>query len=261
VARGQNEFMKASRSTFDHDRFAIAEVRTTLAENGYALLPAVTDVEQAAAVLGEFGHLVPQYDGGLTHEVTYRPGNDDRAYSQSANTIRAHTEAPGWRPSPAYLALFCRRQARCGGGHTDLLDIEQVMPWLSPAEQSLMTDQEIDFPGPAHANQGQTVRTRLLSVGDDGRRVLRFSWNLLSTGEYDPPLNATPRAEDLPLGAAGGALADRVSALFAARATSVLIPENAVLIWDNRRMLHARSAYQDPARHLTRFWLNDRDEP
>jgi hypothetical protein len=241
-------------------RFDFAEVSSALAEHGYAVLSPVTDVEHAAAVLAEFGRLVPQYDGGLTHEVTYRPGNDDRAYSQSANTIRAHTEAPGWRPSPAYLALFCHRQARCGGGHTDLLDIEQVLPALTEDEKALLTDRELDFPGPDHANQGRTVRTRLLSVADDGRRVLRFSWNLLSTGEYDPPLEVDPDPGALPLGAPGAALADRVSALFGERATSVLIPENSVLIWDNRRMLHARSAYQDPARHLTRFWVNEKDD-
>jgi alpha-ketoglutarate-dependent taurine dioxygenase len=28
-----------------------------------------------------------------------------------------------------------------------------------------------------------------------------------------------------------------------------------MLIWDNWRMIHARSRYTDPARHLTRYWL------
>jgi alpha-ketoglutarate-dependent taurine dioxygenase len=35
----------------------------------------------------------------------------------------------------------------------------------------------------------------------------------------------------------------------------VLIPENHVLIWDNQRMVHARSAYTDKRRHLTRYWI------
>jgi alpha-ketoglutarate-dependent taurine dioxygenase len=35
----------------------------------------------------------------------------------------------------------------------------------------------------------------------------------------------------------------------------VLIPEGAILLWDNQRMLHARSAYRDLRRRLTRYWL------
>ena len=35
----------------------------------------------------------------------------------------------------------------------------------------------------------------------------------------------------------------------------VLIPDGCMLIWDNWRMIHARSRYTDPARHLTRYWL------
>lgn len=37
---------------------------------------------------------------------------------------------------------------------------------------------------------------------------------------------------------------------------SVLIPENAILVFDNHRMAHARPAYQDPGRRLTRYWLD-----
>lgn len=54
-------------------------------------------------LLCQIGELIPQYHGTLTHEVTYRPGNEGCSYSQSANTILAHTEAPGWDPSPPTL--------------------------------------------------------------------------------------------------------------------------------------------------------------
>ncbi len=35
------------------------------------------------------------------------------------------------------------------------------------------------------------------------------------------------------------------------------IADGALLIWDNQRMLHARSEYADRSRHLTRFWCGD----
>lgn len=246
-------------SSVDSGRADLPEVRASLEEHGYALLPSVDSVGCAVEVLSDIGEIIGQYDGHLTHEVTYRPGNDARSYSQSTNTIRAHTEAPGWQPSPAYLALFCHRQARCGGGHTELLDVYRILPRLTDAELALLTSRELDFPGPAHANGGAGhVRTPMLSMTTDGRQVLRFSYNLLTTGEYDPRLDARPDPARLPLGAEGASLAERVSELFTGQPVRVLIPENTVLIWDNRRMLHARSEYRDPARHLTRFWLGER---
>jgi len=44
-------------------------------------------------------------------------------------------------------------------------------------------------------------------------------------------------------------------AYFVQHNTPVLIPDGCMLIWDNWRMIHARSRYTDPARNLTRYWL------
>jgi Taurine catabolism dioxygenase TauD, TfdA family len=212
----------------------------------------VGDLAAAEERVRSVGELIPQYTGNLTHEVTYRPGNDDRAYSQSANTILAHTEAPGWHPSPAYLALFCHRQARCGGGHTDLLDVRKLIGALTGDELALMTDADLYFPGP---NGG--VASPMLSTDAEGNTVARFSYNLLTTSDYDPTLGDDVDHWKLPLGEAGRRLAHRVSDLFRELRTSVLIPDGALLIWDNQRMLHARSEYADRSRHLTRFWSTD----
>jgi hypothetical protein len=198
------------------------------------------------------GELIPQYNGRLTHEVTYRPGNDHKSYSQSANTILAHTEAPGWHPTPAYLALFCHRQARCGGGHTDLLDVRKLAGALDIDELALMIEADLHFPGPDGG-----VRSAMLSTDVTGRTVTRFSYNLLTTSDYDPALGADVDHSRLPLGEAGRRLAHRVSDLFRELRTSVLIPDGSLLIWDNQRMLHARSDYADRSRHLTRFWSTD----
>lgn len=37
----------------------------------------------------------------------------------------------------------------------------------------------------------------------------------------------------------------------------VLIPDNSLAIWDNYRMIHGRSCYQDTNRHLTRYWIKE----
>ena len=97
----------------------------------------------------------------------------------------------------------------------------------------------------------------MLSADAAGDTVARFSYNLLTTSDYDPALEADVEGRRLPLGEAGRRLAHRVSDLFRELRTSVLIPDGALLIWDNQRMLHARSEYADRSRHLTRFWSTD----
>ena len=176
------------------------------------------------------GELIPQYNGHLTHEVTYRPGNDHRSYSQSAHTMLAHTEAPGWHPSPAYLALFCHRQARCGGAIPICWTCGAVAA-LDADELALMTEADLHFPGPDGG-----VHSAMLSTDAAGDTVARFSYNLLTTSDYAPALGVDVDHRRLPLGEAGLRLAHRVSDLFLQLRTSVLIPDGALLIWDNQRM-------------------------
>jgi Taurine catabolism dioxygenase TauD, TfdA family len=227
--------VKASPNTLGH------AARRRLDQWGYVVVDDVESLTAAEELVRSVGELIPQDDGLLTHEVTYRRRSKDR--SPSANATLAGTEAPGRHPSPAYLALFCR-QARRGRGHTDLLDVRKLVGALDADELALMTDAELHFPGPDGG-----VRTTMLSTDADGDTVTRFSYNLLTTSEADPTR--------LPLGEAGRALASRVSDLFRELRTRVLIPDGSLLVWDNQRMLHARSEHHDPSRHLTRFWSTD----
>ncbi|MBB5936531.1 TauD/TfdA family dioxygenase [Streptomyces zagrosensis] len=226
-------------------------VRATLSTDGYALVDCLGGQRQAIELLQDIGRFIPQYGNTVEHEVVYRPGNDGRAYSQSRNAIRAHTEAPGWDPSPRHLALYCHRQARCGGGHTDLLDWQVLEKVLGVAEVELLSGPTLSFPGPGPA--GPVVTAMLADEG--GRPILRFSYNLLTAADYDPPLDAVVEPDALPLGQDGIDLAHRVSDLFDQYRVSVLVPDGALLIWDNQRMLHARSQYEDVGRHLTRYWI------
>ena len=110
---------------------------------------------------------------------------------------------------------------------------------------------------PSWGGPDEGVRSTMLSIDAAGNTVARFSYNLLTTSDYDPTLDAEVDRRQLPLGEAGRRLAHRVSDLFRELRTSVLIPDGSLLIWDNQRMLHARSEYSDRSRHLTRFWSSD----
>ncbi len=207
---------------------------------GYVVIPDVGGREAAEQIVGSIGELIPQ------------PGDDHRPPSTSANATQARTEAPGLHPSPAYLSLFCDRQSRRGGRQVDLLDVRRLVDELDDDELTLMTEAELHFPGP---NGG--IHTTMLSTDAVGDTVARFSYHLLTTGEYEPALGTVVNRSRLPLGEAGHRLAQRVSDLFRELHTSVLIPDGALLIWDNQRMLHAQSARTDRQRHLTRFWSGD----
>ena len=122
-----------------------------------------------------------------------------------------------------------------------------------------MRSQEVDWLGSNTSGVGgEGVRRPIVERGADGREIIRFSYNLLTAGHYDPPVDAQVNAEDLPLGKAGIRLAEEAADFFRNEKVSILIPEDSILIWDNQRMLHARSEYRDARRHLTRYWL---DEP
>ncbi|MDU6749943.1 MAG: hypothetical protein E6447_20000, partial [Bradyrhizobium sp.] len=88
------------------------QFQTLLASRGWAVLASGEIDADPAVTLRRLGTIVPQYDGRVSFDVTYRPGYDDAPYSQSMNALGAHTEAPGFMPLPKYLALYCHRQAR-----------------------------------------------------------------------------------------------------------------------------------------------------
>jgi Taurine catabolism dioxygenase TauD, TfdA family len=226
-----------------HTALSNANLRR-LGQWGYVVVADVESPTAAEEIVGSLGEVI--------HEVTYLAGNDRPAHSQNTNTVLARTEAPGWHPTPAYLALYCHRQARCGGGHTDLLDVRRLVAALHADEIALMTEADLHFPGPDGGVHGT-----MLSTDAAGDTVARFSYNLLTTSDYDPALGAEIESRRLPLGEAGLKLAHRVSDLFGQLSTSVLIPDGALLIWDNQRMLHAPTEYADRSRHLTQFWSTD----
>lgn len=237
--------------TVEHAGTALdkTRVRADLDRDGYVLVTDLGGQRFAISLLQELGWFIPQYKGALEHEVVHRPGFEGMSYSQSVSTILAHTEAPGWNPSPHYLALYCHRQARCGGGHTELFDGWRLVELLDTGDIRLLTDRLVTFPGP-----DGDVRSPMLA-GHAGKMIFRFSYNLLTFGDYDPKLDSKPELDTLPLGREGAELAEKVSTLFGEHRTSVLIPDDALLVWDNQRMLHARSEYADKERHLVRYWM------
>lgn len=238
---------------------ALGHRHEELAARGWTVLTPDEITDDVAGTLHEFGPIIPQFNGQTAFAITRKPGYEDLPYSQSMNGIGPHTEAPVYAPPPRYLALHCHQQARCGGGHTGLVDGYQFLALLKRTEPALsawLDDTPVEFV--ATAKPGEAAQRRvmeyILTPTEDGD-IFRFSYNQFHYGDVNPSKedlqhsqvtdNASPLAQFALLG----------EAYFVQHNTPVLIPDGCLLIWDNWRMIHARSRYSDPARHLTRYWL------
>ncbi len=234
----------------------IEQSQALLAEQGWAVLEPALLAPGARPVLEHFGRIVPQYNGQETFDVMVKPGFSGVPYSQSSNAIGPHTEVPVADPPPRYLALHCHRQARCGQGHTMLADGLQFCEGLGELGQ-YATDDPIEFSATVEpgSRSRQVLRAPMLSV-QGAARIFRFSYNLFRFGDVNPSDDDVVKsAGTLNADASLVRLAQLGEDFFRAHRTRVLIPDGAMLIWDNHRLMHARSQFSDTARHLTRYWL------
>ena len=228
-----------------------------LATRGWTLVQDVHG-DEVEELLTQIGKISPQFDGKTTYQVKASDKYKEFRYTQSQNPIGPHTDGPVYSPPPRYLALHCKVQTRCGGGHTLLADGRQLLQRLSEAERIAATSKPINFRArldPGSSDERLDGSFPMVSQDSDGEQIIRFSDNLFFYGDLNAHVDKDfdPKADDYDPDLK--ALAIRASAFFEQAAERMLIPENAVLIWDNYRMLHAREAYQDSKRELTRFWL------
>ncbi|WP_137136891.1 TauD/TfdA family dioxygenase [Rhizobium sp. FKY42] len=231
----------------------IPELRT----RGWSILRPDAIDANPADTLSRIGRLVPQYNGQITFDVTYKKGFDDAPYSQSMNGLGAHTEAPGYEPPPKYLALYCHRQARCGKGQTLLADGVQFYDHALDADLRAWADEnEVEFVAAAKPGdtERRSFRAKIRGEAADAP-VMRFSYNLFRYGNVNPNAEDVANADRIkntPL----SRIAEQGEAWFAQNLTPVLIPDGCMMVWDNHRLIHGRGEYADPGRHLTRYWIS-----
>ena len=230
-----------------------------LSARGWTVLTPGEFAHDVLGTLHEFGPVIPQFNGQTAFAITRKPGYEDLPYSQSMNGIGPHTEAPVYAPPPRYLALHCHQQATCGGGHTGLVDGYEFLAFLGRTEPELrewIDDTAVEFVATAKPGEAAQCRVKkyILTPTEEGD-IFRFSYNQFHYGDVNPSREDLRHSQvansDSPL----ARFAVLGEAYFVQHNTPVLIPDGCMLIWDNWRMIHARSRYTDPARHLTRYWL------
>lgn len=227
-----------------------------LKANGFALFDVTPLGGDDREVAAQFGTIIPQYDGEKSYDVAYREGFDEFLYSKSLNPIGPHTEAPLQTPPPRLLALHCKRQARCGGGATLIADARTFLRNRPTAEVELCRSWPVPFTGSPNPELPDTIAAEapLLSETPEGT-IVRFSHNFFIYGDTNGKLSNRRHLALLGFPAPLERAIEATFRFFEEQAVSITIPEGHMLIWDNHRMLHGRTAFRDPGRHLTRYWL------
>lgn len=227
-----------------------------LKTDGYALFNVASLGGDDREVAAQFGEIIPQYDGHESYDVAYREGFDEFLYSKSLNSIGPHTEAPLWAPPPRLLALYCKRQARCGGGATLIADARTFLLDRPAAELELCRSWPIGFVGSPNPELTATIAVDAPLLSETGSgTIVRFSHNFFIYGDTNARLSERRDLAQLGLPRPLERAIAATFRFFEDEAVPITIPEGHMLIWDNHRMLHGRTAFRDADRHLTRYWL------
>lgn len=214
-----------------------------LEEQGFAFLEAPGDDVDHVELTKQFGALHPQYDGELIWSIKADERFDDHYHSLNTKKLSPHTECYEYPTlPPSYLALWCIQPAACGGGKTTLYDSRAFLEMLAPPELELLRTRKFTFCSSSGIQASKIERTAtnpFLETRGNGREVLRFSRNCV----------------DLEGDALAESIADRLVEAFERDCVAFEWTPGAFLIWDNHRMLHSRTAYEDRSRELRRAWV------
>ena len=215
-----------------------AVYREHLDEAGFFVVHGLSR-DEAETLLGQLGGLMEQPDGSRVYSVKAAPGSEALSSSRGTQAIPPHTEAPDYPEPPRYVALYCVH-ASSQGGSTLIADGRPLAAALPEEAQRQLRK--------PHRWEENVVAPVYDGAG------WRFSYNHLRYGTYHPGPDTPPLPDS------DGEVWEDVRAWFDAHAFPVHLEEGDLFVLHNGHVLHARSAFEDPARHLLRYWLSDTPE-
>jgi alpha-ketoglutarate-dependent taurine dioxygenase len=220
-----------------------------LAEAGIAYLTDVPDGFDHGEFLQNFGPLMPQYDGELIWSIRADPKFDDVYHSLNTKELFPHTECYEFEDTPPkYLSLWCLQPNADEGGYTTLMDTRPFLESLTEVELDVWREPAYTFnasAGVQKMNLGRAATQPMLEERGDREPILRYSYN---NSRYD---GASPELSR--------ELIERFLVYFKEHCIGVKMERNDLLIWNNHRVVHSRTAYTDRSRHLRRVWLAETD--
>jgi hypothetical protein len=233
----------AINSQLSYADYSAVEFRQLLDQHGYVYMQGVPEDFDHETFLRGFGEFMPQYDGEKVWSVIPQERFENMYHSLNRQALHPHTECyefPG--VSPQYLALWGITPARDGGGQTTLADTRGFLATLTEEELRELAARRYEFvsaDGVLDMQLGRTATHPLYELRDGREPIFRFSYNNVKLTD-DPFLHD---------------MRQRVVSYFAEQHVAVGIETGAILIWNNHRVLHSRTAFTDMRRHLRRVWL------
>lgn len=195
-------------------------------------------------------------------DIRARPGSAEQnrfvTFSERVGNADMHTDSSFYPMPEEQFLLYVVRAAECGGGASLLIDVDDIHAELQRTEAgratySLLSEAQVPFRVPSvYAASEEQVEIELAPVFARLGEALTMRWR------YDAILKglaARPALDTPPLRAAL-ALLNEVIEQHAPRFCQHL-PDDTLLWADNRRTLHGRATYTDPARHLIRIRIAD----
>jgi alpha-ketoglutarate-dependent taurine dioxygenase len=178
-------------------------------------------------------------------------------FSERVGNADMHTDSSFYPMPEEQFLLYVVNAARCNGGASLLIDIEDIVAELNKtaagrAAYQLLCTQPVPFRVPSvYAASEQQVEYHLAPVFtlEDGP-AMRWRYDAIVKGLAARPDLATPQ-----LFAAVELLNDIIERR--APRFDRCLPDDTLLWADNHRTLHGRASYTDPARHLIRIRISN----
>ncbi len=194
------------------------------------------------------GGIMPQDEGELIYDVKPTPGYQQLSNGKSKNALRPHTEASYRNTPPRYIVLRCLQPSHCGGGYTTLVDGYSLLFNLPPKVKNRLTQEHYTF----ISNQEMLeIKAPILGTFALNRPLFRFNYNALYYGQHSPTISYREEPKNTFL----ATFCQQVLHFFDEYKQSIRLEKKELLILDNYRMLHARSRFCDPNRHLQNVWI------
>lgn len=226
----------------------LSQYKETLKEQGYINFVDIPEGFDHIGFVKCFGDLVPQYDGELIWSIKAEERFSNVYHSLNNKPLKPHTECYEFQDvPPKYLALWCVKAPEDGGGQTTLADGYAFIKSLTTDEVEKLATRVCKFystPGLQESNLGSVAHHPVYDRDSATEPILRYSFACLDDGGDQFIAD----------------IRQQILEFFERTQTPIFYKRNSLLIWDNWRMLHARTGFGDQTRHLKRVWIAANDQ-
>jgi alpha-ketoglutarate-dependent taurine dioxygenase len=212
-----------------------------LDRHGYVYMDEVPGDFDHVSFCEKFGPLTPQYNGDLVFSVLADERYDHLNHPLTTHAMLPHTDGYEFEGEPPrYLALWCLVPPSDGGGKTTLGDLYAFVKTLGDEERRELASRRYRFvSGIEETEVDRSAMYPVLEERGERPPIVRFSYDFVEHDEFLAEIN------------------ERMLSYFDRNHVAVAYEPNALLLWDNHRMVHGRTGFLDRERHLRRVWLRE----